>query len=61
MKLIKLNSQKLLKLLVEVLETNQTSKMELFVKIVNGIKSLTIFTKAFILDIWMGFKYISVF
>ena len=52
MKLIKLNLQKLLlKLLVEVLETNQTSKMELFVKIVNGIKSLTIFTKGFILDV----------
>ena len=62
MKLIKLNLQKLLlKLLVEVLETNQTSKMELFVKIVNGIKSLTIFTKGFILDVWMGFKYTSVF
>ena len=62
MKLIKLNLQKLLlKLLVEVLETNQTSKMELFVKIVNAIKSLTIFTKGFILDVWMGFKYTSVF
>ena len=62
MKLIKLNLQKLLlKLLVEVLETNQASKMELFVKIVNGIKSLTIFTKGFILDVWMGFKYTSVF
>ena len=43
MKLIKLNLQKLLlKLLVEVLETNQTSKMELFVKIV-GFKYTSVF------------------
>ena len=35
----------LLKLLVAILEPSQTSKMELFVKILNGIKLLTIFTK----------------
>ena len=45
-----LNSQKLLlKLLVTFLEPSQTSKMELFAKIVNGIKLLTIFTNSSIL------------
>ena len=44
-----LNLKKLLlKLLVEL---SQTSKMELFVKIVNSIKLLTIFTKSSILNI----------
>ena len=47
-----MNSQKLLlKLLVVLLEPGETSKMELFVKIVNNIKLLTIFTKSSILDI----------
>ena len=47
-----MNSQKLLlKLLVVLLEPSETSKMELFVKIVNDIKLLTIFTKSSILDI----------
>ena len=47
-----MNSQKLLlKLLVVLLEPDETSKMELFVKIVNNIKLLTIFTKSSILDI----------
>ena len=34
-----------------VFRTLQTCKMELFVKIDNGIKLLTIFTKSFILDV----------
>ena len=47
-----MNSQKLLlKLLVVLLEPSETSKMELFVKIVSDIKLLTIFTKSSILDI----------
>ena len=45
LKLKILNSQLLLKLLMAFLELSQISKMELFVKIVNGIKLLTIFTK----------------
>ena len=50
LKLKMLNSQKLfLKLLVTFLEPSQTSKMELFVKIVNGNKLLTIFAKSSIL------------
>ena len=45
-----LNSQKLfLKLLVTFLEPSQTSKIELFVKIVNGNKLLTILAKSSIL------------
>ena len=52
LKLKRLNSQKLLfKLLVVLLEPSQTSKMETFVKIVNSIKLLTIFTKDSILDL----------
>ena len=43
------------------LEPSQISKMELFVKIVNSIKPLTIFTKVLILDIRLGSKYNSVF
>ena len=35
-------------------EPSQTSKMELFAKIVNGFYPLTIFGKSFILDIWLG-------
>ena len=46
-----LNSQLLLKRLVTILEPSQTSKMELFVKIVNGIKLLTNFEKSSILDV----------
>ena len=34
-----------------VFRARQTSKMELFVQIVNGIKLLTIFTKSSILDV----------
>ena len=34
-----------------VLETTQTSNMELFAKIVIGVKPLTIFVKSFILEI----------
>ena len=46
-----LKSQKLLlKLLVGFLEPSETSKMELYVKIVNDIKLLTIFTESSILD-----------
>ena len=32
-------------------ELSQTSKMELFVKIVNGVQSLNIFAKSFILQV----------
>ena len=35
-------------------ETIQTSKIELFVKLLNGWKPLIIFAKRFILDIWLG-------
>ena len=35
-------------------EPFQTSKMEFFVKIVNGSKPLTIFVKYSILDVWKG-------
>ena len=57
-----LKSQKLLlELLVLFSEPGQTSKTELFVKIVNSIKLLTIFTKSFNLDTWMGSKYTSAF
>ena len=41
----------LLKIFVAFLEPSQTSKMEFFVKIVNGIKLLTMFTKSSILDV----------
>ena len=40
-------------------ETIQTSKIELFVKLVNGWKPLIIFAKRFILDIWLGSEYAS--
>ena len=36
------------------LEPIQTSKMELFVKIVNSLMPLTILTKRSILDVWLG-------
>ena len=32
----------------------------LFAKIVNGLKSLTIFAKSFILDVWLGSECASV-
>ena len=34
--------------------------MQLFAKIVNGLQSLTIFTKSFILDVWQGTEYANV-
>ena len=47
-----LNSQKvLLELIVVFLEPGQTFKVELFVKIVNGIKLLTILTKSLIFNV----------
>ena len=36
---------------------NQTSKMELFAKIVYPLKLLTIFAKSSIVDVWLGYKY----
>ena len=36
------------------LEPIQTSKMELFVKIVNSLMLLTILTNSSILDVWLG-------
>ena len=46
------NSQKLLlKHLVAFLELSQTSKIDIFVILVNVIKLLTIFTKSSILDV----------
>ena len=38
-------------------ERSQTSKMELFWKIVNGWKPLTVFAKSFILDVPLGLEY----
>ena len=38
-------------------EPSQTSKMELFSKIVNGGKLLAIFPKSSILDVWQGSEY----
>ena len=40
-----------IKLLAVFLETSEIFKMELFMKIVNSIKPLTIFAKGFILDV----------
>ena len=39
------------------IETFSGVFMEPFVKIVNGIKLLTIFTKVSVLDVWLGSKY----
>ena len=39
--------------------SKQTSKMELFPKIVNGFQLLTIFAKRFILDVWEGSEWAS--
>ena len=36
------------------LELSKTNKMEHFAKIVNGWKSLNIFVKGSILDVWLG-------
>ena len=33
--------------------------MEFFAKIVKGYKTLTVFTKIFIIDVWQGSKYAS--
>ena len=44
-----------------IFRTSQTSKMELFVKIFNSIKPLTIFAKGSILNVWLSSKYTSVF
>ena len=41
------------------LELCQTSKMECFLKIVNGYNQLTIFAKYFILDVWQCSEYAS--
>ena len=38
-------------------EPSQTSKMELFAKIVNGLKPLTVFVKSSILDVWIGLMH----
>ena len=40
-------------------EPSQISKMKLFAKIVSGIKLLTDFPKISILDVWLGFEYVS--
>ena len=42
-------------------EPSQTSKMEILLKIVNVIKSLTFFAESSILDVWLGSKYESVY
>ena len=58
LKLKKLNSHKVFsQLSVAFLEPSELSKMELFVKIVDYIKPLTVFTKGSILDVWLGCKY----
>ena len=36
------------------LESNQTSKIEHFVEIINSFEPLTIFTENSILDVWLG-------
>ena len=40
-------------------QPSQISKMDYFAIIVNGQKSLTIFAKCFILNIWQGYDYAS--
>ena len=40
-------------------EPSQTSKMELFARIIKGFQLLTIFIKSSILDIRLGFEYAS--
>ena len=41
----------------EYLENGQSSKMEVFTKIVNSFSSLTIFAKSSILDVWQEIQY----
>ena len=48
-----------LQILQKLTETILTSKMELFTKIVNDGSPLTIFAKSFILDVYVGFEYVS--
>ena len=43
----------------KTIEAYQTSKMELFVKIVDGWRPLAIFAKSTIVDIWQGSEYAS--
>ena len=43
----------------EPCQTCQTSTMELFMKIVHGFESLTIFAKTFISDVWQTSGYAS--
>ena len=38
-------------------EPSQTSKVELFAKIINGSKSLIVFARSSILDDWFGSEY----
>ena len=38
---------------------SQTSKMDLFAKIVNGFHLLTNFVKSFILNVWLGSEFAS--
>ena len=38
-------------------QPSQTSKMEVFIKIVNGFQPFTVFIKSSILDIWLGYEY----
>ena len=38
---------------------SRTSKMDLFVKIVNSFQLVTIFAKSSILDVQLGFEYVS--
>ena len=40
-------------------EPCQTSRMRNFGKIVNGLKSVTVFSKIIILDLWQGSGYTS--
>ena len=41
------------------LKSIQRSKIELFAEIVNSFKSLTLFAKNSIVDVWLGSKYAS--
>ena len=42
----------------EYSEPSQTSKMELFAKIVGGFQPLSIFSRSFILDAWQGSTFV---
>ena len=39
-------------------EPSQTSKVRLFAKIINGLKSLIVFARSSILDDWFGSEYV---